>query len=247
MGCKFCASTLDGLTRNLTAGEMLAEVYAMRREAKSRIDSLVLMGCGEPLDNYEEVMTFLRRLSDPEGYGLSLRNVTLSTCGLVPQIYRLAEEGLPITLAISLHAPDDELRRVTMPVANRYSIEEILQACAVYFEKTGRRITFEYALVKGLNDGKEQALTLAKRLTSLKLSGKTVPCHVNLIPVNPVKERGLLRTEKQEVFRFQELLKKNGVNATIRREMGQDIDGACGQLRQNRKSLLTNCNNCVTE
>ncbi len=224
MGCKFCASTLDGLKRNLNAGEMLDQVYAITRETKERVSNVVIMGTGEPLDNYESVIRFIRMLSDEHGLHISQRNITLSTCGLVPQIRKLAEEDLQITLALSLHAPTDEKRKQLMPVAYRYSLKEVLDACRYYFEKTDRRLTFEYSLVSGVNDGKTEAMQLVRLL-------KGLPCHVNLIPVNPVLERGLKPSVPASVHAFQKVLDQNGINVTIRREMGRDIDGACGQLR----------------
>ncbi len=227
MGCKFCASTLDGLKRNLQAGEMLDQVYAITRQTKERISNVVIMGTGEPLDNYDSVLRFIHMLSDEHGLHLSQRNITLSTCGLVPQIRKLAQEDLQITLALSLHAPTDEMRKQLMPVAYRYSLKEILDACRYYFEKTGRRLTFEYSLVSGLNDGKTEALQLVHLL-------KGFSCHVNLIPVNPVAERGLKPSAAPAVHAFQKILDQNGINVTIRREMGRDIDGACGQLRHRK-------------
>jgi 23S rRNA (adenine2503-C2)-methyltransferase len=228
MGCKFCASTLDGLERNLTAGEMLAQIYAITRDTGKRVSNVVVMGSGEPMDNYDQLLTFLRMISDEHGLCISQRSLTVSTCGIVPGILRLAEEQLAITLAISLHAPNDELRKTMMPIANAYTIKEILEACRVYYEKTGRRLTFEYSLVKGVNDGKSQAQELSRLL-------KNFNCHVNLIPVNPIKERKFEQSDGQNVQEFKKLLEKNGINATIRREMGRDIDGACGQLRKRHK------------
>lgn len=227
MGCKFCASTLDGLARNLTAGEMLAQIYAITRDTGRRVSNVVVMGSGEPLDNYDELLKFLHMISDENGLCISQRNLTVSTCGIVPGILRLADEKLAITLAISLHAPNDELRKSMMPIANVYSIDQILEACRIYYGKTGRRLTFEYSLVKNVNDGKEQARELSKLLHGFN-------CHVNLIPVNPIKERKFQQSEHQNVQEFKKLLEKNGINATIRREMGRDIDGACGQLRKRR-------------
>jgi 23S rRNA (adenine2503-C2)-methyltransferase len=232
MGCKFCASTLDGLERNLTAGEMLAQIYAITKDTGKRVSNVVVMGSGEPMDNYEQLLTFLHMISDEHGLCISQRGLTVSTCGIVPGILRLAEEQLAITLAISLHAPNDTLRKTMMPIANAYTIEEILAACRVYYEKTGRRLTFEYSLVKGVNDGKSQAQELSKLLKNLN-------CHVNLIPVNPIKERKFQQSEQRNVQEFKKLLEKNGINATIRREMGRDIDGACGQLRKRHMEQST--------
>ena len=224
MGCRFCASTVDGLVRNLTPGEMLDQIYRIGRDVGERISNVVLMGSGEPMENYENVIRFLKLVNDPEGLNLSLRNVTVSTCGLVPEIRRFAEEGLPVTLALSLHAADDETRRKLMPIANRYSIKEVLEACEYYFEKTGRRVSLEYSLVSGVNDTEEEAGKLIRLLRGRGM-------HVNLIPVNPVVERGFQETPAA-VQRFRNLLEKGGINVTIRREMGRDIDGACGQLRR---------------
>ena len=230
MGCRFCASTLDGCVRNLTAGEMLGEVLAANgylRETgeKQTVSHVVLMGSGEPLDNYDQVVRFLRLLREENGIRLSLRNVSLSTCGLVPQMRRFAEENFPVTLCVSLHAPNDEIRRKTMPVANRWSIAEILSACRYYVEKTGRRVIFEYALADGVNSDVSHARELASRLRGLQ-------CHVNLIPLNAVKERDLKGVREDTVRRFLETLERERISATRRREMGDDIEGACGQLRR---------------
>ncbi|MCF0135017.1 MAG: 23S rRNA (adenine(2503)-C(2))-methyltransferase RlmN [Lachnospiraceae bacterium] len=225
MGCRFCASTLDGLVRSLTASEMLAQIYEIQRITGERISNIVMMGSGEPLDNYEQAVRFIRLVSDEKGLHISQRNITLSTCGLVPKIRQLAEEKLAVTLAISLHASTDEKRRDLMPVAKKYSIQEILDACREYFEKTGRRISFEYALAAGQNDFSEDAERLAGLL-------KGFPCHVNLIPVNPVRERNFDRSAHKVVQAFQNKLENCGINGTIRREMGSDINGACGQLRK---------------
>ena len=228
MGCRFCASTVGGLTRNLTTGEMLDQIYEVQRVTKERVSHVILMGIGEPLDNFENVVRFIRMLSDEQGLHISGRNITLSTCGLVDGIHRLMEEDLAITLAISLHAPDDKLRQEMMPVANRYSIREILDTCKEYIEKTGRRVTFEYSLVDGKNDQEEHAIKLATLL-------KGVNCHVNLIPLNPVKGRMGERSNRTNVLRFKKILEKYHIISTIRREMGSDIDAACGQLRNKNK------------
>ena len=230
MGCKFCASTLGGLVRNLTVGEILAQVLCVNREIigglsdKRKITNVVLMGSGEPLDNYENVVKFFRLVSSPNGINISLRNISLSTCGLVPKIKQLADENLQITLTISLHAPNDELRQKTMPIANKYKISEIMDAVRYYFDKTKRRIVFEYALIDGVNDTFECADELSK-LT------KGLSCHINLIPLNTVKERGLVGTTRKRAYAFMERLTKNGTSCTVRRTMGEDIEGACGQLR----------------
>ena len=225
MGCKFCASTLDGLERNLRPSEMLEQIYRIVEMTNERVDSIVIMGSGEPMDNYDNVVRFLHLITDKNGMGLSRRGVTLSTCGIVPRIYDLAKEGLPVTLALSLHATTDEERKILMPIAKKYSLDEILEACDYYFKETGRRISFEYSLVKDTNDSMEHA----KRLSDL-LKGRS--CHVNLIPVNPVKERGFETVTRKRAGEFQNMLEKYGINATIRREMGRDIQGACGQLRR---------------
>ena len=231
MGCRFCASTLDGLERNLTPAEMLDQVYAITRLTGERVSNVVVMGTGEPLDNYDNLLVFLKILTDEHGLHISQRNITVSTCGLVPQMRKLAEEKLQITLALSLHAVTDEKRRRIMPIANRYKIAELMDACAYYFEQTGRRITFEYSLAAGVNDTGEDALGLVRLAKPLR-------CHVNLIPVNPVKECDFVRTRQDQVCAFQNILEKNEINGTIRREMGRDIDGACGQLRRRHLSGL---------
>lgn len=225
MGCRFCASTLGGLVRNLTPAEMLDQIYAITLETGERVSNVVVMGSGEPLDNYENLLRFLTLLTDENGLHISQRNVTISTCGLVPMMRKLAQEKLQITLALSLHAATDEKRRELMPVADRYTLAELMEACAFYFEQTGRRITFEYSLVRDVNDTRQDAETLAALIRGLN-------CHVNLIPVNPVRERAYVQSERQAVEAFAALLQKKGVNATVRRELGRDIDGACGQLRR---------------
>ena len=225
MGCTFCASTLTGLTRNLTAGEMLSQIYQIQKDTKERVSNIIVMGMGEPLDNYEELLRFIKLVSCEKGIGISQRNITVSTCGLVDKIRMLADEKLQITLAISLHAPNDEKRQELMPIAQRYSMDEVLDACRNYFQETGRRITFEYSLVAGVNDSDEDARELSSRIHDIN-------CHVNLIPVNPIKERSFARSTRQAVENFKIKLEKYGINVTIRREMGSDIDGACGQLRK---------------
>ena len=225
MGCKFCASTIDGLERNLLPGEILDQIYRIEQITGERVSNVVVMGSGEPMDNYENVLKFIRMLSDEHGLNISQRNITVSTCGIVPKIKELAEENLQITLAISLHAPTDEKRKELMPIANSYSLKELTDACRLYFDKTGRRISFEYALVAGVNDRDEEVKELTGLLRGLN-------CHVNLIPVNPIKERNFKSTDRLRVLDFKNKLEKNGINVTIRREMGRDIDGACGQLRR---------------
>lgn len=224
MGCRFCASTLGGLERSLLPSEMLEQVYSVQRITGERVSNVVVMGIGEPLDNYENLLTFLRILTDEKGLNISQRSVTVSTCGIVPRMRQLADEKLQITLALSLHGTTDEKRRRLMPIAERYSIDELMKACAYYFDRTGRRITFEYSLVAGVNDSEEDAEQLAALARPLS-------CHVNLIPVNPVRERGYTDPTGKQVRIFRERLEKSKVNVTVRREMGRDIDGACGQLR----------------
>lgn len=225
MGCAFCASTLSGLSRNLTSGEMLSQIYEIQRATGERVSNVIVMGMGEPLDNYDNLIKFIRLLSSDKGLCISQRNITVSTCGLVEQIRELMKEQLSITLAISLHAPNDEIRREIMPVAKRYSVDEIFDACREYFESTGRRITFEYSLIRGVNDREEHALELAGRCLGMN-------CHVNLIPLNEVKERDYRCAGGGDIENFKKVLEKKGINVTIRREMGSDIDAACGQLRR---------------
>lgn len=225
MGCKFCASTLDGLERGLLPSEMLDQIYAITRISGERVSHVVVMGSGEPMDNYDNVLQFVRLLSDENGLNLSQRNITVSTCGLVPNIRRLADEHLQINLALSLHASNDEKRKKLMPIANTYTLEEVIDACKYYFDQTGRQLTFEYALVGGVNDTEDDAKELSELLGGLNAI-------VNLIPVNPIKERDFIETERSKVIAFKNKLEKNRINATIRREMGRDIDGACGQLRR---------------
>ncbi len=224
MGCRFCASTLAGLERNLTAGEMVQQVYAVEREAGVNISHIVVMGCGEPFDNFEELIKFLQLIHHEEGKGLSLRNITVSTCGLVDKIKRFADLDLPVTLAISLHAPGDEIRRKIMRIAHAVSMNELMDACRYYVDKTNKRITFEYILICDLNDSTKCAHQLADQL-------KGMLCHVNLIPVNPVEECGFERPEVQRIERFVQTLEQRHVPVTLRREMGKNIDAACGQLR----------------
>ena len=225
MGCRFCASTLLGLERNLLASEMLGQIYAIQNETKERVSNIVVMGTGEPLDNYDNLLRFIHLVSGEPGLHISQRNITVSTCGIVEKIRELAKEKLQITLAISLHAPNTEKRRELMPVANRYSVEELLLACKDYFAETGRRISFEYSLVAGVNDNQNEAQQLASLL-------KGFPCHVNLIPVNPIKERSYTHSGRKQIEAFKLILEKYHINVTIRREMGADINAACGQLRK---------------
>ena len=234
MACSFCASGIGGRVRNLLPGEMLEQVYAMRRdlirEAKSdtdpvRVDHVVVMGTGEPLDNYDNLLTFLKLLTSDRGQNLSIRNITVSTCGIVPRIYELSEQGMGLTLALSLHASSQEKREALMPIAKTYALSEVMEACDYYFEKTGRRISYEYGLIAGVNDTAEDI----EGLTSL-LRGRNA--HLNIIPINPISERDFRPPDREAAVDFSGRLEKNGINVTIRRSMGQDIDGACGQLRR---------------
>lgn len=230
MGCAFCASTLEGKVRNLSAGEMLGQILcANSLSPEIKVHNIVLMGSGEPLDNYDEVIRFLRLVSDENGLNIGLRHISLSTCGLVDRIYDLIEEKLPVTLSVSLHAPDDQIRRQIMPIAKRYDILSLISACRAYVEKTGRRVVFEYALIRNVNSSPECAHRLASLLRGFQ-------CHVNLIPLNTVKERNLIGVNENEVQAFLHILEEEHISATRRREMGDDIDGACGQLRR-RKML----------
>lgn len=225
MGCSFCASGLQGLFRNLYPSEMLAQVMKAGTDNGIRVSNIVLMGMGEPLDNFENVKKFLQMVSDPEGLGIGYRHISLSTSGVVPGIYKLSELDLPITLSISLHAPFDDIRSDMMKVNRRWNISELMQACKDYQKVTGRRISFEYAMIKGKNDTEACALRLAEIL-------KGIMCHVNLIPVNPVKENDYEKTERRELNRFADRLNSLGINTTVRRTLGGDIDASCGQLRR---------------
>ena len=225
MGCRFCASTIGGLERSLAPSEMLRQIYQIQKMTGERVSNVVVMGTGEPLDNYDNFVKFIRILSDEHGLHISQRNITASTCGIVPNMKRLADEGLQITLALSLHGSTQEKRKRLMPVADRYELPEVLDACDYYIEKTGRRITFEYSLVEGVNDQMEDARELISILRKRN-------CHLNLIPVNPIKERDFKKPDRKNALEFKNKLEKNGINVTIRRERGSDIDGACGQLRR---------------
>ena len=229
MNCSFCASGLDGLIRNLTAGEILGQVIAVNArnatDSERGVTNIVLMGSGEPLDNYDNVCKFLTLVSDEKGLGISKRNISLSTCGLCDKIRRLADDGYTPTMTISLHAPNDEMRREIMPIAKKYSIADIISAVRYYFDKTGRRIIFEYSMIEGKNDGEDCARQLAEVVKGLS-------CHINLIPLNYVKERGLTGSSKKNIYRFMAILEKQGISVTVRRSMGGDIEGACGQLRR---------------
>ncbi len=225
MGCRFCASTLDGLERCLKPSEMLDQIYQIQKTSGERVSNVVVMGTGEPMDNYDNLIKFIKILTSEEGLNISQRNITVSTCGIVPRIRQFADEKLQVTLALSLHATTDEKRKKLMPVANKYKLDEVIDACKYYFEQTGRRITFEYSLVGGVNDTDEDVRELIELV-------KGINCHINLIPVNPIKERDYVQSNKKVIENFKNKLEKSRINVTIRREMGRDIDGACGQLRK---------------
>ena len=231
MGCKFCASTLNGLDRNLSASEILGQIIAAQNDLRERISNVVMMGIGEPLDNYDNVIKFLHLVNSENGLNIGYRHISLSTCGIVDGIYKLAEENLPITLSISLHNVNTDERKGIMPITAKWSVEKLLQACSDYFKKTGRRISFEYTLISGQNDSATHAEKLARSLISSL--GKKVPIHVNLIPLNDVSERDFKRSTQDAIFLFQKRLTGLGVNATVRRRLGPDINASCGQLRYN--------------
>jgi 23S rRNA (adenine2503-C2)-methyltransferase len=233
MGCSFCASTIAGFRRNLSAGEMLEQVLAIERDSGKRVGNIVIMGIGEPFDNYDNVIKFLHLVHDPEGLNIGYRHITVSTCGLVPGILRFTEENFQVNLAISLHAPNDDIRASIMPIGKKYSIDKIIAACKIYTEKTKRRITFEYALIEGVNDSGGNAEELASRL-------KGMLCHVNLIPVNTVKGVGYKKSDRRHIEEFAEKLLKHGIETTIRRELGADINAACGQLRRSEMTFGSN-------
>lgn len=225
MGCRFCASTLDGLVRGLRPSEMIDQIYKIGQDIGERISNVVVMGTGEPMDNYDNLLKFITLLTDENGLNISQRNLTVSTCGIVPRMRQLADEKLSITLALSLHASNQKKRLELMPVANKYDIHDVIDACKYYFDQTGRRVTFEYSLVGGVNDTDEDARELSQFIHGMN-------CHVNLIPVNPIKERDYVQSNAAVIAAFKNKLEKNGINVTVRREMGRDIDGACGQLRK---------------
>ncbi|MCF0142445.1 MAG: 23S rRNA (adenine(2503)-C(2))-methyltransferase RlmN, partial [Parasporobacterium sp.] len=229
MGCSFCASTIDGLVRNLSASEILEQIYEISRITGKTISNIVIMGMGEPLANYDNVTSFIRIISHENALHLSQRNITISTCGIVPAIIKLSKESLKVTLALSLHAPNDEIRRSIMPIAEHYAMDEVLDACRTYFDNTGRRVTFEYCMIDKINDLPEHASELAKRLKGLN-------AHVNLIPVNPTPENNYGEAKERDIKVFMDILEKKGIQVTRRREMGRDIEGACGQLK--RKHML---------
>ncbi len=228
MGCNFCASGIAGFIRNLTPSEILSQIYTAQQDLSVRISHIVMMGVGEPLDNYDNVIRFLKMISDENGQNIGMRNISLSTCGVVSGIYRLMEEKLQLTLSVSLHAPNDRIRSRTMPVNNKWNIDELLGACKAYINATNRRISFEYAMISGVNDSDECAAELARRL-------KGMLCHVNLIPVNSVKERAYRKSNKDRIISFIKILEKSGINATVRRTLGSDINASCGQLRRGEK------------
>ena len=225
MGCRFCASTIGGLYRNLTAGEILNQIIFAQKDIGERISNIVMMGIGEPLDNYDNVVTFLHNVNHEKGLNIGYRHISLSSCGVVPRIYDLAKENLPITLTISLHAPNDEIRDEIMPVNRKWKVQELIEACEEYLKTTGRRISFEYSLIHGVNDSMENADELAKLI-------KNLHAHINLIPVNNVEERSFKKGTREEIRAFCERLEKRGINATVRRELGSDISASCGQLRK---------------
>lgn len=228
MGCKFCASGIAGFVRNLLPGEILSQIYTAQKDLKIKISHIVMMGVGEPLDNFDNVMRFLELVSDENGQNIGMRNISLSTCGVVSGIYKLLEKKLQLTLSISLHAPSDEIRNQTMPVNSKWNIETLLTACRDYVKATGRRISFEYAMISGVNDSDECARLLASKL-------KGMLCHVNLIPVNSVKERDFVKSSKERMDSFIRILEKNRINVTVRRTLGSDINASCGQLRRQAK------------
>ena len=232
MGCRFCASTLDGLERSLQPSEMLDQIYAISRSTGERVSNVVVMGTGEPLDNYDNLLKFIQLITDENGLNISQRNITVSTCGIVENMKRLADEKLQITLALSLHGSTQEKRQELMPIARKYDIGDVMDACRYYFDQTGRRITFEYSLVGGVNDTDEDAENLCRLVGDIN-------CHINLIPVNPIKERDYIESERKDILKFQNKLEKKHINVTIRREMGRDIDGACGQLRRRHAQSIT--------
>jgi 23S rRNA (adenine2503-C2)-methyltransferase len=225
MGCNFCASTIDGLVRNLEPWEILDQIIKIQEDVHERVSNVVLMGSGEPLDNFENVSQFLRLVNEKNGLNIGYRHITLSTCGVVPKMYELADMGIPINLALSLHSPYDENRKEIMPIAKAYSIKEVIDACKYYIEKTNRRVTFEYSLIKDINDSEQDSQALAKLL-------RGILCHVNLIPINKIEEREYEKPDKTYIYKFRDMLVKNKITATVRREMGSDISGACGQLRR---------------
>ncbi len=233
MGCKFCASTIGGKVRDLTPSELLGQVIAAQNDTGERISNIVMMGIGEPLDNFDNVVKFLQLVGCEEGLNIGYRHISISSCGLVDKIYKLSELDLPITLSISLHAPDDETRSAIMPINNKWCVDELLRACKDYYGITKRRISFEYTLISGKNDSRENAEKLAKVLNrALRSEKESMPIHVNLIPVNEVKETGFKRSGDDAIKAFASILEKRGIRATVRRKLGSDINASCGQLRR---------------
>lgn len=228
MGCTFCASTLEGLERNLTTAEMVSQIYKIQQDSKEKIRSIVLMGSGEPFDNFDNFLKFIEIINHKDGLNIGQRHITVSTCGIVPKIYELADKKLQINLALSLHAPTDEKRRNIMPIAKKYTVKEIVDACKYFAETTKRRVTYEYALIAGVNDTEEDAKEIIKLL-------KGSLAHINLIPVNDVKERNYVKSSKENIRKFADTLIKAGIETTVRRELGSDINAACGQLRRSYK------------
>ncbi len=233
MGCKFCASTGIGYVRNLSAGEILDQIISIQKDAGKRISNVVIMGVGEPFDNYENVLKFLRLVNHKDGLNIGYRHISVSTCGLVPEILRLSKENIPITLSISLHAPNDRVREILMPINKVYSIDKLVEACKIYTEATSRRITFEYAMIAGVNDSRENASELSRKL-------KGMLCHVNLIPINSVDGTGFTKSSRQQIEMFRSILEKFGIETTVRRELGSDISAACGQLRRSMGEMKSN-------
>ncbi|TYQ15624.1 UNVERIFIED_CONTAM: 23S rRNA m(2)A-2503 methyltransferase [Acetivibrio alkalicellulosi] len=226
MGCKFCASTMDSFSRNLSASEMLDQVITIGKDIEERISNIVVMGIGEPLDNYDNILKFLRLVNHKEGLNIGMRHISISTCGLVPRILELSKENIPVTLSISLHAPNDETRGKIMPINKKYPLDKLIEACKIYTEATNRRITFEYSLIDSVNDKREDAIKLARLI-------KGMLCHVNLIPVNTVSSTGFVKSSKEKIQMFKNVVESYGIETTVRREMGSDINAACGQLRRN--------------
>ncbi len=230
MGCTFCASAIGGFVRQLSTGEMLSEIYTAQNDLGIKINHLVLMGTGEPFDNYDNVLKMLNLITDEKGQNMSMRHISLSTCGVVPKIYDLAQEKLGLTLSVSLHAPNNNIRNESMPINKKYDIDELLKACKYYADTTGRRISFEYAMIKGINDSDECALELSRRL-------KGILCHVNLIPVNNVRETSYVKSSVERQKQFIDILASRGITATVRRTLGSDINASCGQLRASKRKV----------
>ncbi len=237
MGCSFCASAIGGFVRQLSTGEMLSEIYTAQKDLNIKVNHLVLMGTGEPFDNYDNVLKMLNLITDEKGQNMSMRHISLSTCGVVPKIYELADEKLGLTLSVSLHAPNNNIRNASMPINKKYDIDELLKACKYYADTTGRRISFEYAMIKGINDSDDCAVELAKRL-------KGILCHVNLIPVNNVRETSFIKSSVERQKKFIDILASRGITATVRRTLGSDINASCGQLRASKRKEGEHIENC---